>query len=171
MFDDHHHSSADDYTGPTEQNWDGPLADPIRVAYRDRLVFWTLLMYTGAEGMPEYSDHGNVRQNVMAKFLNVPQLPNPEFKSSEVIAALHVAFALQSSKVDVTAQDHQRVAAIENLTPADFACIARKIKFTPISPTMQESLEWLLLEMLQGNVRFKSQGRRSIGFHCMGEKP
>jgi SpoVK/Ycf46/Vps4 family AAA+-type ATPase len=81
---------------------------------------------------------------------------------------LAYAALCQSVGVQVTAQDLQRAASVENLTPGDFACVARKIKFARVAATNQKPLAWVLLEMLQEEVRFKSQGRRSIGFHSVG---
>jgi SpoVK/Ycf46/Vps4 family AAA+-type ATPase len=84
---------------------------------------------------------------------------------------LAYAALCQSEGVEVTAQDLQRAASVENLTPGDFACVARKIKFARVAATNQKPLVWVLLEMLKEEVRFKSQGRRSIGFHTGGVQP
>jgi hypothetical protein len=97
--EDRYDMFADLCSLPSEPTWVGPMADPTRVAYRDRLVHWTLCIYVGVGGMPGYTDEGKPRQNSMATFLGVPQLANPDCNSQQVHAALLKALEAEEAKL------------------------------------------------------------------------
>lgn len=82
------------------QNWSGPLADPARVAYRERLCCWILRIYTGVDGMPSYSEIGHLRHSATAQLLGVPELAQTQASADEVRLALQRAAAQLFAKLD-----------------------------------------------------------------------
>ena len=121
MQNEHFYDLFGEYAvGTPEQIWSGPLADPARMAYHLRLTSWVLHIYTGAGGMPQYTDAGSAHANAMAKFLNVPELSNPQCNAQQVFEALTKA-ALQGP-----------------------ACIDEQVPLPAIQPcSMHVNIEWL----------------------------
>jgi transitional endoplasmic reticulum ATPase len=55
--------------------------------------------------------------------------------------------------------DMQRVGSLRGVTPGDFACIARRLRFAPIPNTAQD-----LIQMLEAELALKSPVRSPMGF-------
>lgn len=78
-----------------------------------------------------------------------------------------------------TSEDLQALARLELLTPGDFACVARRLAFAPqvtaahasapetastVAPVPDRTRAQTLLDLLAQELRFKSGGRRRMGF-------
>lgn len=74
-----------------EQDWRGPQADPLRAAYRERLVCWILRIYTGAHGSVPYNGPGDPMQRHVARLLELPLLADPQATATQVRSALQAA--------------------------------------------------------------------------------
>ena len=85
-------------------------------------------------------------------------------------AQVQLAFAAlcQILEVQATGHDQQRAAAIKELSPGDFACVARKLRFKHGERNPQVLTAMQIIVMLQDEARFKPTVRRSIGFHAGG---
>lgn len=91
------------------ESWEGPTAPPARLAYRARMVCWTLRILCGAAGMPVYCEPGSPRLGVLADLLNVPLLADPAARVQDVQQALQNAL----ETVQSTLQDQVRSLPVE----------------------------------------------------------
>jgi SpoVK/Ycf46/Vps4 family AAA+-type ATPase len=69
----------------------------------------------------------------------------------------------QSIAVDCSEEDLHQVSQLSGVTPGDFACIARRLRFASTARTAKE-----LLRLLQEEIDFKAPVRKPIGFGTAG---
>ena len=108
-----------------EMAWSGPLADPLRVAYRERMVCWILRIYTGAHGMPAYTGNGDVNLRSVARLLEVPVLADPQASSHQVREALQAA----AHKAQVCPEDGSTLVGPQHTPEVGSCCLRRNIEW------------------------------------------
>lgn len=64
--------------------WAGPLATPVRTAYRERLTCWVLRILLGESGMPAYFEAGHPRLGPVADLLGAPALADPQAQAPDI---------------------------------------------------------------------------------------
>lgn len=113
------------------ENWTGLLADPARVAYRERMCCWILRIYTGVDGMPPYSNVGHLRHSVTAQLLGVPEL------------------AMQLPVEEVR-------QALQKAADQLFARLSQDCLTLPVAPcSMRSNIEWLAASVGLNPVEFE----------------